>query len=168
MIKFFLTLSAYQSKRHVLRTYLMLRSSSSFWYPVSVVMLDCIDSWSLPSFLLCDWLALFNDASYFVTCGKHRSSSGSTLSVHNTFGVPSLCNFNSKYFCIMIVYTLHHASTYILSLCTCTLCPWGWVIRSKHFFLQVVMLHIKLKDIEHCASTYILSLYMHPLPMGLG
>ena len=119
------------------------------------------------SYFVTGWHCLMMQAT-LLPAGKHRSSSGSTSSVHNTFGVPSLCNFNSKYFCIMIVHTLHHASTYILSLCTCTLCPWGWVIRSKHFFLQVVMLHIKLKDIEHCASTYILSLYMHPLPMGLG
>ena len=43
----------------------------------------------------------------------------------------------------------HHASTY--SVFKHTLSPLAWDKRSKHFFLKVVMLHIKLKGMEHRA-----------------
>ena len=52
---------------------LIVALSLSHWYPGSGVVLDCIDSWSLPSFLLCnnsstvtlpDYVKTFNSRSY--------------------------------------------------------------------------------------------------------
>ena len=45
----------------------------------------------------------------------------------------------------------HHASTY--SVLTDTLETWGGLKFKTFFFLKVVMLHIKLKGIEHRAHT---------------
>ena len=57
-----------------------------------------------------------------------------------------------------------HASTYYAL--THTLEPWGLGQRSKHF-LKVVMLHIKLKGMEHRAHATTYSVLTHTLvPCG--
>ena len=48
--------------------------------------------------------------------------------------------------------------------------PWGGVKRSKHFFLKIVMLHIKLKGMERrrAPCKHIFCPYTHPRPVGWG
>ena len=48
-----------------------------------------------------------------------------------------------------------------------TLDPWGWVKRSNIFFLNVVMLHIKLKGKKYRPTEkQKLWPYTHPWPLG--
>ena len=60
-----------------------------------------------------------------------------------------------------------HASTYFVF--SHTLDPWGGVKCQKHFYLKVVILHIKLMGMEHRAPCkHIYCPYTHPRSLGWG
>ena len=77
--------------------------SLSHWYPGSGVVLDCIDSWSLPSFLLLQ-KGSTKEAPHWI--GQQKKNAGGlnmfneryhiTLNSHHIWRLPNLCYSSSQ------------------------------------------------------------------------